>query len=99
MDEELTNIEVIVFEDDEGNEIEMDIVDEFDFEGKHIVALSEAPGQMDESEIDESEMDEEDTVSFFEVIKDKENEDYELIEDEKAVAKLADFLEERLLAR
>ncbi len=36
---ELTDIQFIVMEDDDGNEMELQIADEFDFNGEHILAL------------------------------------------------------------
>ncbi|MGI6192320.1 MAG: DUF1292 domain-containing protein [Christensenellales bacterium] len=87
--EELTNIQVIVMEDEDGNETEYQIADEFDFEGRHVIALCPP----------ENASEDEDEVTFF--FCDGDEEDFELlpVEDEKTVDQLAGILEERLLAR
>jgi hypothetical protein len=100
--EELTNIEIIVFEDEEGGEIEMEIVDEFDLEERHFVALVESIGMDDDCEnksLEELE-DFDDDVNFFEVIKDENGEEmFDLVEDRQLLNKLADELENRILER
>ena len=88
---EYTDIEIIVFEDDAGNELEMQIVDEFDHEGGHYLALT-AP-------IDDDSEEDEDTVSFFLSKGEGEELEVELVEDKKLLDKLADILEDRLLSK
>lgn len=89
---EYTNIEVIVMEDEDGSEVEMQLVDEFDYHDAHYLALS-AP-------ITEDEADDEDTVSFFEEVSEEDEElELALVEDEALIEALADLLEERLLSR
>lgn len=89
---EYTNIEVIVMEDEDGKEVEMQLVDEFDYHDSHYLALA-AP-------IDEDEGDDEDTVSFFEEVSEADEElELALVEDEALIEALADLLEERLLSR
>ena len=85
---EYTDIQVIVFEDDDGNEMEMQIVDEFDYEGRHIIALA-PPVDAEEDE---------DEVSFFAASGPDEDLDMELIEDKALIDALGDLLEERLLS-
>lgn len=86
---ELTDIQVIVMEDDDGNEMELQIADEFDFNGEHILALC-PPSDAGEDE---------DEVSFF--LSSGDGDDFELmlIEDERTVELLAGILEDRLLSR
>jgi len=87
---EYTDIQVIVMEDDAGNEMELQIADEFDFNGEHILALCPPPDANED----------EDEISFF-LCGEEEGDDLSLmlIEDKKTVDMLAGILEERLLAR
>lgn len=95
MSEELTQIEVVVFEDEDGTEIEMQIVDEFDHNGRHYVVLIPSPEEGAEIDVDG-----EDDLNLFEVTKDeKGEEDFNLVEDKKLLAELAGVVEDRLLAR
>ncbi|MGI6151183.1 MAG: DUF1292 domain-containing protein [Christensenellales bacterium] len=87
--EELTNIEVIVMEDEDGNETEYLIADEFDFNGARVIALC-PPADAAEDE---------DEVSFFLASGDGEEYDLMPIEDERTIDMLAGILEDRLLAR
>lgn len=90
---ELTNIEIICFEDEDGLDIEMEVVDEFVRDGKRYVALRPALETLD----DESD---EDDISFFSLDSDENGQElFTLIEDESMVSALANTLEERLLAR
>lgn len=95
MSEELTQIEVVVFEDEDGTEIEMQIVDEFDHKEHHYVVLIPSPEEG--AEID---AEGEDDLNLFEVTKnEKGEEDFNLVEDKKLLAELANIVEERLLSR
>lgn len=87
--EELTNIQVIVMEDEAGNETEYQIADEFDFEGKHVIALC-PPEDAGEDE---------DEVSFYFCEGDDEEFEMTPVEDNAAIERLASVLEERLLSR
>lgn len=91
MANELTNIEIIVFEDDDGGEIEMEIIDEFDCDGAHYIALSEVPDADSDALLDE------DDISFFLVTQENDEEMFDLVEDKKLLQQLADLLEQRLL--
>ena len=91
MSEELTNIEMIVFEDDQGKEIEMEIIDEFHFNGIHYVALSEAP------QADSDQLLDEDDIRFFRILNENGEEMFDAIEDQNTIQLLADELEKRLL--
>ena len=86
---ELTDIPVIVMEDDDGNEVELQIADEFDFNDAHIIAC--CPPQ-DAGE-------DEDEVSFYYSNDNEDDLQLMLIEDEKTIELLANILEERLLSR
>ena len=89
---EYTNIEVIVMEDEDGSEVEMQLVDEFDYHDSHYLALCPPP--------DENETDDEDAVSFFEEVSEEDEElELALVEDEALIEALADMLEDRLLSR
>ena len=85
---EYTDIEVIVFEDENGNETEMQIVDEFDYEGQHVIAVCPAPDEASEDE---------DEVSFFYAEGEDDDLEMTLIEDAQLIDKLGDVLEDRLL--
>jgi len=85
---EYTDIQIIVFEDEAGNEMEMQIIDEFDHEGQHIIALA-PPVDANEDE---------DEVSFFVASGPDDDLDMELIEDRKLIDMFGDLLEERLLS-
>ena len=87
---EYTDIEVIVFEDEDGNETEMQIVDEFDCEGRHVIAVCPAPDEAAEDE---------DEVSFFYASGKDDDLEMTLVEDEKELEKLGDLLEEWLLSK
>jgi len=91
MSEELTNIEMIVFEDDQGKEIEMEIIDEFHFNGIHYVALSEVP------QADSDQLLDEDDIRFFRILNENGEEMFDAIEDQNTIQLLADELEKRLL--
>lgn len=84
---EFTNIEYIVFEDEDGNEIEMEIIDEFHYDEKPYIALS-AASPSDEQDSEE--------ISFYEVIAMDEEEAFDLITDASLLRALSDALEQRL---
>lgn len=92
MSNELTNIEVIVFEDDHGNQVEMQIVDEFDYFNEQYIALIELP------EAEEA-LDEDPPIQFYRVIEEDGEEMFDYIEDTALYNKLSDALEERLLQK
>lgn len=90
---EYTNIEYIAFEDEKGNPIEMQIVDEFDHDERHYIALCPIPQPGQDSE-------DEDMINFFAVLQDENGEEtFELIEENRLINTLADLLEERMLSR
>ncbi len=95
MDEEkqYTDTEVIVFEDEDGLDIEMELVDEFEDGGQRYVALRPS---LESADFDTDE----DCISFFAVRTDDEGgELFDLVEDEAAITRLADRLEDRLLSK
>lgn len=95
MSEELTQIEVVVFEDEDGTQIEMQIVDEFDHDSHHYVVLIPSPEEGAKIDVDG-----EDDLNLFEVtVDEKGEEDFDLVEDKKLLAVLAGIVEDRLLAR
>ena len=90
-DEKYTDIEIIVFEGDDGD-IEMEIIDEFELDGQRYLALRPP---LDEN----GQVDDEDSINFFSVASDENGEElYDLVEDDTLLSRLADVLEERLLA-
>jgi len=93
--ENLTNIQMIVFEDEDGLDIEMEVLDEFEHEGKRYVALRPAFDA-------EAFTEDEDSINFFEVYADPENDEeemFDLIEDPASLQALSDVLENRLMSR
>lgn len=92
MSNELTNIEVIVFEDDQGNPVEMEIIDEFDHGKDHYIALMQLP------DID-GELDEDPTIQFYCITEAGDEEIFDLVEDAALRHVLADRLEERLFQK
>ena len=80
--DELTNIEVLVFENEDGSETEMQIVDEFEWQGNSYVAL--LPLDVREG----------DDIQLFCTTGQDE---YEQVADSAAKNALLDILEERLL--
>jgi len=87
--EELTNIQVIVMEDEDGKETEYQIADEFDYEGRHVIALCPP----------ENAAEDEDEVTFFFCEGTEEEFEMTPVEDKVTIEALANILEERLLAR
>ena len=85
-----TDIEIIVFEGTDGD-IEMEVLDEFPFDGQNFIALRpplDANGQLDD----------EDLIHFFRIDADEDGSElYDLVVDAPLLAKLADQLESRLL--
>lgn len=90
-EDKLTGLEIIVFEDEEGD-IEMELIDEFELDGVHYVALR-PPLNLD------GQIDDADEINFFSILSSDEEEEYVLIEETKLLQRLADLLEERLLAQ
>ena len=83
-------VEVVTFVDDEGNEFEMEIVDEFDHKDKNYAVLIEVR--------DEENGDEEENLYIFEVnkIEDSEEEEFQPIEDDALMDELIVVVESRL---
>lgn len=91
-DTQYTDIEIIVFEDEDGSEIEMEIIDEFEMEGVQYMALRPPIDPMDEDS-------DEDSIAFFRCETDEKGEEvFDLVEDKDTLAKVMDMLEDRLLA-
>ena len=87
-----TDIEIIVFEDEDGSDIEMEIIDEFDLEGIHYMALRPPIDPLDEDS-------DEDSIAFFRCETEESGEEiYDLVEDKETLRKVMDVLEDRLLA-
>ena len=81
---EYTDIEVLVFEDDDGHEVEMNIVDEFDYGGASYIALVAADAE------------EGDDISVYRVLGD---DNYEQIDDPKELDALLDAIEARIVEK
>lgn len=92
MSNDLTNIEVIVFEDEEGNQVEMEIVDEFDLGKDHYIALTELP------DVDGI-LDEDPPIQFYRITEEDDEEIFDAVEDAALLNTLADALEERLFQK
>ena len=88
--------EVIVFQTEDGEEIDMLIIDEFDYEGKNYIALIES--LVGENVVSES-YDFDETIMFCEVILESAEETIVPIQSNSLIAKLEDVLEKRLLER
>ena len=89
-------IEVISFENDEGEEFDMMIVDEFEKDGQRYIALIESVVG-DNVMSDSYDFDE--TIMFCRILGDDGKEAFEPVENRATIAKLEDVLEERLFKR
>ena len=91
--DETTNEErdFVVFEDDNGEEFELDVIDYFDYEGEEYAVL------MDLSEIDETPDDEETEADIYimQVVPDGEFEEFVPVEDKELFDKLCEVVEKR----
>ena len=91
-DAQYTDIEIIVFSDEDGQDIEMEVIDEFDWKEKHYIALRPPIDPMNEDS-------DEDSIVFFHSETDADGEEiFDLVEDNETLLGLTDKLEERLLA-
>ena len=81
---ELTNIEVLVFAGEDGEEIEMQIVDEFELEGESFIALVSA--QCEDG----------DEIEVYKVLP---GDEFESVDDAVKKDKLLDIIEQRIMER
>lgn len=88
--EDYTSQEIITFEDEDGLDIEMEVVDEFDYEDKHYMALRPSLQEVMDAE-------DEDEIVFFRVYQQDGEELFDLVEDKQTITHLGDILENRLL--
>ncbi len=94
MDEERDSI---VFEDEEGNEIELDILDYFFYEDQEYAILMDLSGVPDEPEGSDAEDGDPQDIYIMKVVTNGEMEEFLPVEDE-LMDKLSEIAESRLFA-
>lgn len=93
-------IEVVTFEDDEGNSFSMEIVEEFEHNGVKYAVLADFAEEEHEHDCDcgEETCDCDQNLYIFEVVKnDDGEEDFVAIEDDDLLETLSAIVEERLM--
>ena len=94
MDEER---DYVIFEDESGNEIELDIVDQFPYGEKEYAVLMDLSKLLDEnSEIAPDELDTPSEMYVMEIVMEGDQELFIPIEDEELLSKLSDLIYERI---
>ena len=91
-------VEVVTFVDDEGNEFEMEIVEEFDHKSKHYAVLAEFSehDHEDHTHDENCDCDHEESLYIFEVVKGDDGEDFLSVEDDVLMGELSERVEEML---
>ena len=77
----------VVFEDENGKEIELDIIEEFEFGGKNYAILLDMSGVAQDDSEEESAQD----LCIVELVKNGDDEEFLPIEDSELFEKVADF--------
>ncbi|MEA5058767.1 MAG: DUF1292 domain-containing protein [Clostridia bacterium] len=86
--------DIVVFTDDEGNEIELDVIDYFEHEGQEYAVLTDLGA---EAEAEEDDADCEQDVYIFKLVVNEEDETEEFLPaDEELMDTLTAIVEERL---
>ena len=102
---EETTIDVVTFVDDDGNEIEMEIVEEFEHKGEKYAVLAEISDDEEESEdkceggcactSDETcDCGDEDSLYIFHVVQGEDGEEFLAIDDDDLLDELTVIVEE-----
>ena len=91
-------VDVVTFVDDEGNEFDMEIIEEFEHKGKKYAVLAELE---EECDCDHEECDcdcgcEEESLYIFEVVQGEEGEEFVSIEDDDLMNELRTVVEDML---
>jgi hypothetical protein len=91
-------VDVVTFVDDEGNEFDMEIIEEFEHKGKKYAVLAELE---EECDCDHEECDcdcgcEEESLYIFEVVQGEEGEEFVSIEDDDLMNELSTVVEDML---
>ena len=92
-------VDVVTFEDDEGNEFDMEIVDEFEHNGKKyaVLAAINEDDEADEAEPAEDDEDQ-DALYIFEVVDGEEGEEFVAIDDDDLLDELSAVVEDLLFS-
>lgn len=100
--EELS-VEVVTFQDDEGNEFDMEIVDEFEHAGRKFAVLAEIHDHDDEEGCDDDACaccagcgDEEEALYIFEIVNGENGEEFVPVEDDNLLDELSTVVENLL---
>ena len=90
-------MDVVVFEDEEGNELELNVVDYFDYEGDQYAVMIDPSTEMDDEE-EEKEEEEEEYVQELYIfrIEDKDGEQEFVPADDDKMDALTEIVEKRL---
>ncbi len=92
-------VDVVTFEDDEGNEFDMEIVDEFEHNGKKYAVLAEINEDDEADEAEPAEDDEDqDALYIFEVVDGEEGEEFVAIDDDDLLDELSAVVEDLLFS-
>lgn len=86
---EETERDIVVFNDDEGNEIELEVLDYFDYEGSEYAVMFDPNAEIEDAE------DAEQDIFIFKVVEDGEYEEF-LPADEDKLEVLSAIVEARL---
>ena len=98
-------VDVVTFQDDDGNEFDMEIVDEFEYNGKKYAVLAEITDEDEEDPCEACEQSEEacegcdanqDALYIFEVVDGAEGEEFVAIDDDDLLDELSSVVEDML---
>lgn len=97
IDEDLM-VEVVTFVDDEGNEFEMEIIEELEHKGKKYAVLAEFSEEEHEHKHEDGEECDcgEESLYIFEVVAGEEGEDFLSVDDDVLMGELSEKVEELL---
>jgi len=101
------SVEVVTFQDDDGNEFDMEIVEEFEHAGRKFAVLAEISEDGDECgeeacacccgcEDDEDDDEEEEALYIFEVISGENGEEFVPVDDDNLLDELSTVVENLL---
>jgi hypothetical protein len=87
----------VLFEDESGNEFELDIIDEFEYEGKNYAVLMDLSDLLDDNgELPDTEIEEDREMYIMQVSGEGEDEQFLPVEEEELLDKLSDIVYQRI---
>lgn len=87
----------VLFEDESGNEFELDIIDEFEYEGKNYAVLMDLSDLLDDNgELPDTEIEEDREMYIMQVSGEGEDEQFLPAEEEELLDKLSDIVYQRI---